>query len=124
MLADLYHSPSPPGKAAGAASIGSSEAIMLAGLAMKKRWAARRKVGRGGRGGAACGWGARRAATVAARARERERERERERAARARKKTHTRTRHPPQHTQNNQKAAGLPTDKPNIVMSAAVQVIK
>ena len=40
----LYHSPAEAGKAVGAASIGSSEAIMLAGLAMKKRWAARRKA--------------------------------------------------------------------------------
>jgi hypothetical protein len=31
MLADLYHSPCPPEDAVGAACIGSSEAIMLAG---------------------------------------------------------------------------------------------
>lgn len=62
MLADLFHSPATGEQATGTASIGSSEAIMLAGLAMKKKWMARRK------------------------------------------------------------AAGLPFDKPNLVMSATTQV--
>jgi glutamate/tyrosine decarboxylase-like PLP-dependent enzyme len=44
MLADLYHSPVPQEEAIGAAAIGSSEAIMLAGLAMKKNWQSRRKA--------------------------------------------------------------------------------
>lgn len=48
MLARLYHSPAVDeqgfGDAVGAASVGSSEAIMLGGLAMKKRWAERRKA--------------------------------------------------------------------------------
>jgi glutamate decarboxylase len=46
MLAGLYHSPAVDamgnGDAVGAPGVGSSEAIMLGGLAMKKRWAARR----------------------------------------------------------------------------------
>uniref|UniRef100_A0A383VZT6 Glutamate decarboxylase n=1 Tax=Tetradesmus obliquus TaxID=3088 RepID=A0A383VZT6_TETOB len=62
MLAALYHCPTPPDKAVGSGTVGSSEAIMLAGLAMKKKWQARRKL------------------------------------------------------------AGLPTDKPNLVMSYTVQV--
>ncbi|KAF6262278.1 pyridoxal phosphate-dependent transferase [Scenedesmus sp. NREL 46B-D3] len=62
MLAQLYHCPTPQDKAVGSGTVGSSEAIMLAGLAMKKKWQARRR------------------------------------------------------------AAGLPTDKPNMVMSYAVQV--
>lgn len=42
MLAELYHSPSKGvGNAVGTSTLGSSEAIMLAGLAMKKRWQAR-----------------------------------------------------------------------------------
>ncbi|KAK9828574.1 hypothetical protein WJX72_000821 [[Myrmecia] bisecta] len=57
MLANLYHAPKPtdshhpvavktatPLLATGTATIGSSEAIMLAGLAMKKRWEAKRKA--------------------------------------------------------------------------------
>ncbi|CAI5513516.1 unnamed protein product [Closterium sp. Naga37s-1] len=40
MLARLYHAPLTEGQTAvGTATIGSSEAIMLAGLAMKRRWA-------------------------------------------------------------------------------------
>jgi glutamate decarboxylase len=62
MLAQLYHCPTPLDKAVGSGTVGSSEAIMLAGLAMKKKWQQRRR------------------------------------------------------------AAGLPTDKPNMVMSYAVQV--
>jgi glutamate decarboxylase len=64
MLAQLYHCPTPLDKAVGSGTVGSSEAIMLAGLAMKKKWQARRR------------------------------------------------------------AAGLPTDKPNMVMSYTVQVCR
>jgi glutamate decarboxylase len=60
-LADLWHSPDPAG-AIGTSTIGSSEACMLGGLALKRRW------------------------------------------------------------QQRQRAAGRPTDKPNLVMSSAVQV--
>ena len=44
MLANLLHAPKPAegSRFMGAATIGSSEAIMLAGLAMKRRWAMRR----------------------------------------------------------------------------------
>jgi glutamate decarboxylase len=42
MLSGLWHGP--PGKAFGTATIGSSEAIMLAGLAAKKRWQKRQKA--------------------------------------------------------------------------------
>jgi glutamate decarboxylase len=46
MLAGLFHSPAVDekgrGDAVGTPSVGSSEAIMLCGLAMKKRWKARR----------------------------------------------------------------------------------
>ncbi|KAF1790798.1 Pyridoxal phosphate-dependent transferase [Phytophthora cactorum] len=43
MLANLYHAPIPGGeKATGTGCIGSSEAIMLAGLAMKRKWKDRR----------------------------------------------------------------------------------
>ena len=46
MLAQLFHSPSVDalgnGDAVGAPTVGSSEAIMLSGLAMKKRWQERR----------------------------------------------------------------------------------
>ncbi|RLN69381.1 hypothetical protein BBP00_00000374 [Phytophthora kernoviae] len=43
MLANLYHAPLEPGQqATGTGCIGSSEAIMLAGLAMKRRWKDRR----------------------------------------------------------------------------------
>ena len=36
--ADLFHAPTPLGGAIGASTIGSSEAVMLAGMAMKWRW--------------------------------------------------------------------------------------
>ncbi|RLN98363.1 hypothetical protein BBJ28_00011846 [Nothophytophthora sp. Chile5] len=43
MLANLYHAPLEPGvQATGTGCIGSSEAIMLAGLAMKRKWKDRR----------------------------------------------------------------------------------
>jgi glutamate decarboxylase len=44
MLADLYHTPVPADgrKPTGTATIGSSEAILLAGLALKVRWQERR----------------------------------------------------------------------------------
>lgn len=43
ILANLYHAPLAPGEqATGTGCIGSSEAIMLAGLAMKRRWRDRR----------------------------------------------------------------------------------
>ena len=42
MIADLFHAPS--GSAMGTSSVGSSEAIMLAVLAMKRRWKLRRKA--------------------------------------------------------------------------------
>ena len=42
MLAELYHAPAQGVEGSvGTATLGSSEAIMLAGLAMKKRWQAR-----------------------------------------------------------------------------------
>ncbi|ETW03449.1 glutamate decarboxylase, variant 2 [Aphanomyces invadans] len=41
MLADLYHAPGDP---VGTSCVGSSEAIMLAGLAMKRKWQHRRKA--------------------------------------------------------------------------------
>lgn len=44
MLANLFNSPAQGPMATGTSCIGSSEAIMLAGLAMKKRWMARRKA--------------------------------------------------------------------------------
>jgi glutamate/tyrosine decarboxylase-like PLP-dependent enzyme len=37
ILSNLFNSPTPSVKAAGACAIGSSEAIMLAGLAFKKK---------------------------------------------------------------------------------------
>lgn len=40
MLADLWHAPD-PGHAVGCSTTGSSEACMLAGMALKRRWAAR-----------------------------------------------------------------------------------
>ena len=43
MLGDLYHAPVSPGEATGARCQGSSEAIMLAALAQKWRWRARRE---------------------------------------------------------------------------------
>lgn len=42
MLADLFHAED-PSKPTGTATIGSSEAILLAGLAFKRRWQDRRK---------------------------------------------------------------------------------
>ncbi|MGA9872006.1 MAG: glutamate decarboxylase [Rhodococcus sp. (in: high G+C Gram-positive bacteria)] len=46
MVADLFHAPGldpvDPGSATGVSTIGSSEAVMLAGLALKWRWRARR----------------------------------------------------------------------------------
>ena len=43
MLADLLHAPDPT-KPCGTSTIGSSEAILLGGLALKRRWQARRKA--------------------------------------------------------------------------------
>ncbi|MDJ0111598.1 pyridoxal-dependent decarboxylase, partial [Rhodococcus erythropolis] len=43
ILADLWHSPSPK-DAIGTSTIGSSEACMLGGLAMKRRWQHARKA--------------------------------------------------------------------------------
>ncbi|MYW03510.1 glutamate decarboxylase [Streptomyces sp. SID3343] len=62
MLADLWHAPDPTGTI-GTSTVGSSEACMLAGLALKRRW------------------------------------------------------------QHARRAAGKPTDRPNLVMSSAVQVV-
>ncbi|MEV7284475.1 glutamate decarboxylase [Streptomyces sp. NPDC093252] len=46
MLADLWHAPDPRGTI-GTSTVGSSEACMLAGLALKRRWQqARRKAGK------------------------------------------------------------------------------
>jgi glutamate decarboxylase len=46
MLADLWHTPD-PSKAPGCSTVGSSEACMLGGLAMKRRWqVARRAAGK------------------------------------------------------------------------------
>ncbi|WP_268919828.1 pyridoxal-dependent decarboxylase [Acidipropionibacterium jensenii] len=46
MLADLWHAPDPQ-RCPGTSTIGSSEACMLAGLALKRRWThARRAAGR------------------------------------------------------------------------------
>jgi glutamate decarboxylase len=42
MVSELFHTPGDP---VGASTIGSSEAVMLAGLAMKWRWRARRGIG-------------------------------------------------------------------------------
>ncbi|PHH90022.1 hypothetical protein CDD83_4706 [Cordyceps sp. RAO-2017] len=42
MIGDLFHAPS--GSAVGTSAVGSSEAIMLAVLAMKRRWAAARRA--------------------------------------------------------------------------------
>ena len=42
MLADLWHAPEPE-NVVGCSTIGSSEAAMLAGLALKRRWQARRR---------------------------------------------------------------------------------
>ena len=44
MIADLFHAPVKEGEqATGTATIGSSEAIMLGTLALKRRWVERRK---------------------------------------------------------------------------------
>jgi glutamate decarboxylase len=43
MLADLWHAPDPT-KAPGCSTVGSSEACMLGGLAMKRRWQLKRKA--------------------------------------------------------------------------------
>jgi glutamate decarboxylase len=43
ILADLWHSPDPE-KSIGTSTIGSSEACMLGGLALKRRWQAKRKA--------------------------------------------------------------------------------
>lgn len=45
MIANLFHAPLEEGKPAiGAGTVGSSEAIMLAGLAMKRKWQNERKA--------------------------------------------------------------------------------
>ena len=44
ILADLWHAPDPT-VATGCSTTGSSEACMLAGMALKRRWAARTKAG-------------------------------------------------------------------------------
>ncbi|WP_030438916.1 glutamate decarboxylase [Actinoplanes subtropicus] len=44
MLADLWHAPDPD-EVVGCSTTGSSEAAMLAGLALKRRWAARQPAG-------------------------------------------------------------------------------
>src|SRR6266536_1585957 len=44
MLADLWHAPDPD-DVAGCSTTGSSEAAMLAGMALKRRWAARQPSG-------------------------------------------------------------------------------
>ncbi len=44
MLADLWNSPAKADKAVGTSTTGSSEAAMLGGMAMKRRWEARRKA--------------------------------------------------------------------------------
>ncbi len=43
MIADLWHAPSAQ-QAVGTATTGSSEAVQLGGLAMKKLWQQKRKV--------------------------------------------------------------------------------
>src|SRR5947209_12501129 len=43
MLADLWHAPEQEGPATGCSTTGSSEAAMLAGMALKWRWRARRE---------------------------------------------------------------------------------
>jgi glutamate decarboxylase len=48
ILADLWHAPD-AATAIGCSTTGSSEACMLAGLALKRRWSRGRGVGRGGR---------------------------------------------------------------------------
>ena len=44
MVADLWNAPKPAGNATGTNTIGSSEACMLGGMAMKWRWRAKRKA--------------------------------------------------------------------------------
>jgi glutamate decarboxylase len=45
MIAHLFHAPLEDGKQAiGASTIGSSEAVMLAGLAMKRKWQLERRA--------------------------------------------------------------------------------
>lgn len=44
MLADLWNSPDKGAKAVGTSTTGSSEAAMLGGMAMKRRWEAKRKA--------------------------------------------------------------------------------
>lgn len=44
MLADLWNSPATGNKAVGTSTTGSSEAAMLGGMAMKRRWEAKRKA--------------------------------------------------------------------------------
>lgn len=47
MIGKMFHAPSSKGKhgvAVGVATVGSSEAIMLAGLAFKKKWQNKRKA--------------------------------------------------------------------------------
>jgi glutamate decarboxylase len=48
ILADLWHAPK-PADVIGCSTTGSSEACMLAGLAMKRRWSHRQGQGKGGR---------------------------------------------------------------------------
>jgi glutamate decarboxylase len=48
ILADLWHAPD-PASVIGCSTTGSSEACMLAGLALKRRWSRGRGAGRGGR---------------------------------------------------------------------------
>jgi glutamate decarboxylase len=48
ILADLWHAPD-PSSVIGCSTVGSSEACMLAGMALKRRWAARQPAGRAGR---------------------------------------------------------------------------
>jgi len=45
MIAHLFHAPLDDGQQAiGAGTVGSSEAVMLAGLAMKRKWQLQRKA--------------------------------------------------------------------------------
>lgn len=45
MIANLYHAPIGDGETAvGVGTVGSSEAIMLAGLAFKRKWQQKRKA--------------------------------------------------------------------------------
>jgi glutamate decarboxylase len=50
ILADLWHAPE-PADVIGCSTTGSSEACMLAGMALKRRWAARQPPGRARRSG-------------------------------------------------------------------------